>query len=91
MNTDGFGQHPFVLSQIVTRNRWSSPRPELVSGLARLALERGGHVRAGLEDYAGPRTPSNVELVEEVAALARQIGRPLATPAEAARTLDLLR
>ena len=27
------------------------------SGLARLALERGGHVRVGLEDYAGPRTP----------------------------------
>jgi uncharacterized protein (DUF849 family) len=59
------------------------------SGLARLALERGGHVRVGLEDYAGERTPTNVELVEEVARLARQLGRPLATAADAARLLGL--
>jgi len=61
------------------------------SGLARLALERGGHVRVGLEDYAGPRTPANVELVREVAALATKVGRPLASPAEAARLLGLPR
>jgi len=61
------------------------------SGLARAALERGGHVRIGLEDYAGPRTPSNVELVAEVVALARAVGRPMATPAEAARLLGLPR
>jgi uncharacterized protein (DUF849 family) len=61
------------------------------SGLARAALERGGHVRVGLEDYAGPRRPSNVELVAEVAALARELGRPPATPAEAVRLLDLPR
>jgi uncharacterized protein (DUF849 family) len=61
------------------------------SGLARLALERGGHVRVGLEDYAGPRTPTNVELVDEVVALARRVGRPVATPADAARLLDLPR
>jgi uncharacterized protein (DUF849 family) len=61
------------------------------SGLARLALERGGHVRVGLEDYGGPRTPSNVELVAEVAALARAVGRPLASPAQAARLLGLPR
>ena len=36
-------------------------------GLGARALERGGHVRVGLEDHAGPRTPSNVELVEEAA------------------------
>ena len=61
------------------------------SGLARAALERGGHVRVGLEDYAGPRRPSNVELVHEVMALAREVGRPVATPSEAARLLDLPR
>jgi 3-keto-5-aminohexanoate cleavage enzyme len=61
------------------------------SGLARRALEQGGHVRVGLEDYAGAATPSNVELVEQVAALARTVGRPIATPAEAARLLDLPR
>ena len=55
-------------------------------GLARIALERGGHLRVGLEDYGGPGTPSNVELVEAAAALCREVGRPLAT-AEQARAL----
>ncbi|MGH2608372.1 MAG: 3-keto-5-aminohexanoate cleavage protein, partial [Tepidiformaceae bacterium] len=32
-------------------------------GLARIALERGGHLRVGLEDYAGPLQPTNEELV----------------------------
>jgi 3-keto-5-aminohexanoate cleavage enzyme len=61
------------------------------SGLARAALERGGHVRVGLEDYGGPRRPTNVELIREVVALAREVGRPIATPAEAARLLALPR
>jgi len=61
------------------------------SGIARLALERGGHVRVGLEDYAGPRTPSNLELLREVTALARSVGRPLATCPETARLLGLPR
>jgi 3-keto-5-aminohexanoate cleavage enzyme len=60
-------------------------------GLARAALERGGHVRVGLEDHAGPRRPANVELVREVVALAREVGRPIATPTAAARLLDLPR
>ena len=61
------------------------------TGLARLAFERGGHVRVGLEEYAGARTPSNEELVAEVVALAAQVGRPIATCAEAARLLGLPR
>lgn len=61
------------------------------TGLARLALERGGHVRVGLEDHAGRRTPTNAELVAEVVALARETGRPVATPAEAAHLLGLPR
>ncbi|HVL34076.1 MAG TPA: 3-keto-5-aminohexanoate cleavage protein [Burkholderiales bacterium] len=59
------------------------------SGLARLALERGGHVRAGLEDYAGEARPANAELVAEVAALARACGRAVASPAQAADLLGL--
>jgi uncharacterized protein (DUF849 family) len=59
------------------------------SGLSRLAIERGGHVRIGLEDYAGDRRPSNLELLEEVKALAKAAGRPIATPAETAAILDL--
>jgi uncharacterized protein (DUF849 family) len=59
------------------------------SGMARLALERGGHVRVGLEDYAGLRRPSNAVLVAEVGSLAREIGRPVATPIEAAALLGM--
>jgi uncharacterized protein (DUF849 family) len=60
-------------------------------GLARYALEKGGHVRVGLEDYAGPNTPSNLELVEQVVKLASEVGRPVATPDEAAAILGLPR
>ncbi len=61
----------------------------VADGLARLAIERGGHVRVGLEDYAGPRQPRNEDLVREVSALAEASGRQVATPKEAARVLDL--
>ena len=59
-------------------------------GLAQLALERGGHVRVGLEDFSEPRrTPTNVELVDEVKWLARSLGREPATSAEAAAILGI--
>jgi uncharacterized protein (DUF849 family) len=58
-------------------------------GMARLALERGGHVRVGLEDYAGERQPANAELVGEVVDLARRVGREVATPARAAEVLEM--
>src|SRR5438093_1225906 len=61
----------------------------IASGLARLALERGGHLRVGLEDHAGPQRPTNEELVREAAALVRATGRRVATCAEAARILGL--
>ncbi len=61
------------------------------SGMAQLAIERGGHVRVGLEDYAGPGTPTNVELVAGLVALCNDLGRPVATPDEAAAILGLPR
>lgn len=61
----------------------------LAGGLAQFAIERGGHVRVGLEDYAGPREPRNEDLVREVVALTETAGRPAATPEETARILDL--
>ena len=60
-------------------------------GMAKLALERGGHVRVGLEDYAGPGEPTNVELVSTLVRLARECGRTPATPAEAAAILGVPR
>jgi 3-keto-5-aminohexanoate cleavage enzyme len=58
-------------------------------GLAEHALERGGHVRVGLEDYAGERKPSNVELVERVAGLIERSGRRVATPRETEALLGI--
>jgi uncharacterized protein (DUF849 family) len=57
-------------------------------GIAALAIERGGHVRVGLEDHhAPPRTPTNAELVAEVADLCRAAGRRPATIEEAPNVL----
>ncbi|MEH3099464.1 3-keto-5-aminohexanoate cleavage protein [Sphingomonas adhaesiva] len=61
------------------------------TGLAALAIARGGHVRVGLEDFGGERQPHNLELIAEVVALARTAGRPVATTAQAAQMLDLPR
>jgi len=57
--------------------------------VARGTVEQGGHLRVGLEDHAGDRAPSNVELVQEATALCAEMGRPVATPAEAAAILGL--
>jgi 3-keto-5-aminohexanoate cleavage enzyme len=59
------------------------------SGMAKLALERGGHIRLGLEDFAGDRTPSNLELLGEVTSLARSLGRSPAGSGGTARILGL--
>ena len=63
----------------------------IASGLVRRALERGGHLRVGLEDHAGPRTPTNEELVREAVRAAEAAGRPVATCAQAAHMLRLPR
>lgn len=46
--------------------------------VARYALERGGHIRVGIEDAAGRSEASNRETVEAVVALAQAVGRPVA-------------
>jgi len=57
--------------------------------VARATVEQGGHLRVGLEDHAGDRSPSNVELVREASALCAAVGRPVATPAQAVAILGL--
>ena len=59
------------------------------SGLAREAIERGGHVVVGIEPYGGTGTPTNVALVEQAVALAGTLGRPVAGCAEAAQIVGL--
>ncbi len=70
-----------------------------VSGIGRAqlpmavhAILMGGHVRVGLEDniyYARGVLARNVDLVSRVVRLAEELGRPVATPAEARRILGL--
>ncbi len=51
---------------------------DLMEGFGQLAIEYGGHVRVGIEDYGGDRVPRNVELVSEIVALASRAGRRVA-------------
>jgi uncharacterized protein (DUF849 family) len=55
--------------------------------VARLALERGGHLRVGLEDFdAGPE---NAAQVDAATRLCKDVGRPVASLGEAAAILGL--
>ena len=66
-------------------------RAQLPLGMAAMAM--GGHVRTGLEDniwyYKGELAQSNAQLVARVARIARELGRPLATPAQVRALLGL--
>src|SRR5687768_7294407 len=56
----------------------------------RLALELGGHLHVGLEEHFDPaRKPTNLELLDEAIALCAEVGRPVATCAQAAAMLGL--
>ena len=60
--------------------------------MATAAIVMGGHVRVGLEDnlYLPDGSPAtNPRLVEKVAAIARELGREIATPQEARAILSL--
>ena len=58
--------------------------------IARLALERGGHLHIGVEEFYAPdRSPSNEELIREAVALCDKVGRPVATTAQTAEMLAL--
>lgn len=55
------------------------------------AMEGGGHISIGLGDYPYRelKFPTNARLVARVAQLARNMGREIATPAEARQMLGL--
>lgn len=58
--------------------------------IARLALERGGHLHIGVEEFYSPeRSPSNAELIREAQALCDKVGRPLASFAQTRTLLGL--
>ena len=55
--------------------------------LARMALERGGSFRVGLEDWG--TGPSNVEQIERAKKLIAEVGRPVVTGSDAIEYLDI--
>lgn len=61
--------------------------------MAAAAIVMGGHVRVGFEDNVyiekGVIAKSNGELVEKVVRIAKELGREIATPAEARQILGL--
>jgi 3-keto-5-aminohexanoate cleavage enzyme len=61
--------------------------------MAALAMNMGGHVRAGFEDNPyyrpGELAGSNAQLIERLVRLASEVGRDVATPAEARQMLGL--
>ena len=73
---------------------WSVALPGgeiLDNEVGRLALERGGHLRIGLEDYVGPGQPTNVEILERALKLCDAVGRAVATPAQTADLMNGIR
>jgi 3-keto-5-aminohexanoate cleavage enzyme len=58
-------------------------------GLAEQAVRRGGHVRVGLEDYAGPATPTNHALLDAAVVLVERLGHRPATIAETRQLLGV--
>jgi beta-keto acid cleavage enzyme len=56
--------------------------------IARYALERGGHLRVGVEDTAGATEMSNAETVQAAADLAAAVGRPVAVGQDATAVLQ---
>ncbi|HOT24776.1 MAG TPA: 3-keto-5-aminohexanoate cleavage protein, partial [Thermoleophilia bacterium] len=61
--------------------------------MAALAIAMGGHARVGLEDNIyyrkGELATSNAQLVARAVRLADELGREVATPAEAREILGL--
>ena len=65
------------------------PDALLYPTMAELAIRRGGHVRVGLEDYAGPGKPSNLDLLRAAVALISGLGHTPASTAQARQILGV--
>ena len=88
---------PYLLKHIKPGCRWevTAIGREDVWPLHRRAAELGGDLRTGLEDTFylpdASRAPSNGALIEAIVASAREVGREIASPAEARQLLGLTR
>lgn len=58
--------------------------------LMRRAIELGGHIKVGLEMHYDPvDKPTNLELLQQAQKIAREVGRPIATPNQAKEILGI--
>jgi uncharacterized protein (DUF849 family) len=58
--------------------------------IARKTLELGGHLHVGLEEHFHPEDkPTNESLIQQAVALAHDVGRPIASVAEAGQIMKL--
>lgn len=70
-------KHPWFIS---IWGQGSSDHADVI----RRTIELGGHVKTGLELFYDPaRNPTNLELLQQVQEIAREVGRPIATQDEA--------
>lgn len=94
------GGHPGTIEGLLAHLRflpagpleWSvSNKIGNVTSQAALAIERGGHVSAGLGDYGWPELgrPDNGTVIHHIAGLARSMGREVATIAQTRELLGL--
>lgn len=94
----GIAATPANLAHLVSGIRRASTWTVAAMGrhqlpMATLAILLGGHVRVGFEDNIyytrGVLATSNAQLVDRVVRLARELGREVATPAEARKILGV--
>jgi 3-keto-5-aminohexanoate cleavage enzyme len=84
----------FLKNSIPQDSSWSVCAVGLpIYTVAPAAIGMGGHVRVGLEDCVhispGVLATGSAQMVEKIARIAKEMGREIATPAEARRILGL--
>lgn len=90
----GIRQLVFLQESLPSMGSWSvAGVGQHQLSMATMAILMGGHVRVGLEDNLfyrkGELAESNAQLVERVVRLAKELGRPVATPDEAREILGI--
>lgn len=86
---------PLLVKEMPEGSHWQTivVGREDIWGIHRKALEEGGNVRTGLEDAfylpSGEKAANNAQLIEVLAGLVREVGREIASPAEAREILGL--
>jgi 3-keto-5-aminohexanoate cleavage enzyme len=90
----GIRQLVFLQESLPSMGSWSvAGVGQHQLSMATMAILMGGHVRVGLEDNLfyrkGELAESNAQLVERIVRLAKELGRPVATPDEAREILGI--